>query len=124
MEARAGTSLFYNFQFIGNNGSVSGTFKVQGPGSGASYPYNIIGITGTVSGAESGNGSFDTIPYSQGNLFSPTNPYLDNSGIKFTSNGVDFNLYWLTTGSDYDFYNYVTENGSRGSMTVSGPVSQ
>ena len=105
MEALAGGgNLFYNFSFLGNKGNVSGQFEVQ-PGSGSgSFPDLIVGINGTVSGFQLGNGSFNTLltPNTFGNndnYFSSITPYLTSNGVAFASNTVFFNLY--SNGPDW-----------------------
>lgn len=104
MAAWANGNLFYNFSFIGSDGSVSGQFEVQ-PGSGSgSFPDLIVGINGTVSGFQLGNGSFNTLltPNTFGNndnYFSSITPYLTSNGVAFASNTVFFNLY--SNGPDW-----------------------
>jgi hypothetical protein len=109
----AKATTFYNFTFNSNNETAVGTLEVNASNQ-------IIGIwtalSGDIAANTVGNGiilnnGFPNQQNSYGflwdNVFSPTQPYLNNNGVLFNtlSNNLIWNLF-SNSPTDYELYTY------------------
>jgi hypothetical protein len=126
----AATAASYSFDFMANNSSyqVSGILVTEDVLNGVGG-YNIVGISGAVSG--SGGGAITSLvanpnspnPVTQfgyiydNNLFPSFSPQLSNPGVLFTTtSGNRWNL-WGNSPQDYTLHSYAFSQGNPGSGT-------
>lgn len=126
----AATAASYSFDFMANNNSyqVSGILVTEDVLN-ALNGYNIVGISGTVTG--SGGGVINSLvanpnspnPVTQfgyifdNNLFPSFAPQLSSPGVLFTTtSGNRWNL-WGNSPQDYSLHSYAFSNGNPGSGT-------
>jgi len=97
----------FNFTFSGSGLSASGIFTTD-PESGGSF------LVTSISGLQNGLDMTLLAPgtyAANDNLLFPAFPQLDQSGISFLSGGIDYNIYFYSSGSAYLNCNSVTDGG-------------
>ena len=125
----------YSFEFLANDSTyqVSGILTTQDVLN-ALNGYNIVGISGTVTG--SGGGVITALvanpnspkPVTQfgyifdNNLFPSFAPQLSNPGVLFTTTGGNRWNLWGNTPTDYTLHSYAFTQGNPGSGTGSQEI--
>lgn len=122
----------YTFEFLANDGSyqVDGIFTTEDVLN-VLNGYNILGISGTVTGSDGGAitslvanpnspNSVTQFGYIYDNNFFPSfAPQLNNPGVLFTTtSGNKWNL-WGNSPTDYSLHSYAFTNGNPSSGTNS-----
>ena len=116
MSSRVIAQTNYDFTFTSETGSgqsVSGIFTVTGS--------TITGISGNVTGG--GPGVIGKLKSARehvaDNVFSPTDPYLNASGVGFTTSPTSYFALFYDNASVYQLNGYYTSGGTLVSTTVS-----
>lgn len=121
----------FSFSFSSGTNSASGTLTTA-PESGGSFL--VTGMTGMIdlSGTSFAMTLLSPGTYGNDNLGFPTAPFLDGSGVGFSANGADWDIYYDSSTGHYLLCNSTVDStcapgdGSKvnfGSLTpvVSGP---
>ncbi len=107
------------FDYVGPGITASGDFTTDGDLVGGAY--TVVGITGsrngvTISGLVAPGGP----NFGNDNKLSPTNPFVDGSGISFLAGGTEFNL---ATSASSSFQCQGTIEGGGASNPNCGPFN-